>query len=111
MVHKKQRRMHEELTEPQQRKLRKFVIVVVVTACLSLLFAPEIGFLSLIQKKRQYARLSEEIARLEKENFILQEEIRRFNNDPVFLEKVAREGGFLGENELIFDFSKPEEKK
>ncbi len=104
------RRGNKELTEAQQRKFWKVVIVLISFVLLWICFAPGVGLVQLFSKKREHRHLAEMAAQLEQQNILLQEDIRRFHEDPVFLEEEARKTGLIQKDELIFDFRKPEKK-
>jgi len=73
------------------------------------LFAP--GFIKIGRIIIKKHRLEQENNRLKKENNFLSREIYRLHNDPVYLEKVAREEMRLGkEGEIIYKAPPPPKK-
>jgi cell division protein FtsB len=57
-------------------------------------------------------KVQQETAQIEQHINELQNEIDRLNNDPSYLEDIARkEYGLLKKNEKVYDFSKPISKK
>ncbi len=106
---KKQRRAKEELTPEQRRKFLRLVGVLFCLAFCWVLFAPGAGVVSVAYKKMELHRTEDEFARLRADNKALRTEINKLKEDLKFLEKVARENGFLAEGELLFDFA--EKKK
>lgn len=86
----------------------------VVVAVLWVLFAPGSGVLALYKKRQELLNLQAKTAQLEQENAKLQKDIDRLQNDPRYLEEVARRDyGLLRTNERVYDFSpkKKEEKE
>ena len=76
-----------------------------------LLFWPN-GILQYYRITQDLRAVRAEIARLEKENEMLQEEIDKLLNDPGYLEKIAREQyDFIKKNEVIYDFEKRRKKR
>ena len=64
------------------------------------------------QLSRELAIRQAENEKLREDNQALQKEINRLQNDPAYIEEVARkELGFIKKNEIIFDFSRQERKK
>ncbi len=103
---KRQRRGKEELTPEQRRKFLRIVGVLFCVAFCWVLFAPGAGVVSLAYKKMELHRTEDEFARLRADNEALRTEIAKLREDLKFLEKVARENGFLAKGELVFDFAK-----
>jgi len=97
----------KRISPRQQGCLFKLIFALALAAVLWILFSPGTGLLSLMRHRAELGRLQEKTAELEKENNDLQKEIDRLQNDPGYLEKVARkEYGLLKKNERVFDFSK-----
>ncbi|MGD9009973.1 MAG: septum formation initiator family protein [Desulfobacteraceae bacterium] len=88
---------------------RQKVILVIVAIAMShlmlvVLFGDN-GLLELNRKHNTHQRLLEENARLTRENLKLYRAIDRLENDPDFVESVARhELGMVRPDELIFKF-------
>jgi len=69
------------------------------------------GLLHLRQLHAEHQELLQDNHSLEKENHRLYEEISRLQKDPDAIESLARqELGLVRENELIFQFVKPQEE-
>ena len=97
----------KRISSHQQGCLLKLIFVLVLGAVLWIVFSPGTGLFSLMGHRTELERLQEKTVELEKENNDLQKEIDRLQNDPEYLEKVARkEYGLLRKNERVFDFSK-----
>lgn len=95
-----------------QRKRLLIVLFCMVAAALGyLVFWGDQSLVSILLKKRRLDLVEKEKKELIRDNTQLEESIDRINNDPKFLEKIAREKNMLKENELILDFSgKPSQK-
>ncbi len=106
------RKIRKTLSPLQQRRLIKIALLVLVLAASWLLFAPNVGIVSLYKQKAHLQSLESQSLRLEKENAVLRLEIDRIHNDIDYFEYLAREKhGLVKENEIIFDFSKDRNKK
>lgn len=82
--------------------------IVIVLACLYLLFSPQ-GIVRYIRQQKEMTSLRETNAALTLENTSLHQEITRLKSDPTYVEEVARSKGFLKKNEIYYEF--PEKKK
>ena len=93
---------------PQHEGLLVRIILLLLLAAVAwILFAPGAGLVSLIGHRGDLKQLEQRITELEKENNSLQAEIDGIQNDPEYLEEVARkEYGLLKKNERVYDFSK-----
>ena len=60
-----------------------------IAVFLLIIFLP--GYSKLQELRDKSRDLEEKIRRLKKENYILQQEIMRIENDPVYQEKIARD--------------------
>lgn len=61
------------------------------------------GLVATMRARRQYDRLSAELARLQAENSRLREEARRLREDPATIEEIARrELGLMSPGEKLF---------
>lgn len=77
-----------------------------------LLFAPNQGVVSLLRQRSELKELQAETERLRIQNEKLAAELERLQNDPEYLEEIARKDfGLLKKNEKVYDFSKPEKKE
>lgn len=84
------------------------VLTLIVFSLIIYLFSP--NFLRLARVYRQIQVLEDEIEQLQAQNQGYQEEIFHLKNDPVYIEKVAREElGMSKPKEIIYKFD--EEKK
>ena len=82
-----------------------------VVALLWIVFAPERGLFHLHKRSKYLAGLEAESSALVQENSDMTRDIERLQSDGEYLEQVAREEhGMLKDNEMVFDFSKKEEK-
>ncbi len=98
---------------PQQEGLFiKIILALLLAAALWIMFSPGIGLVSFRGHRIDLQRLEQEIADLERENHDLQVEIDGLQNDPEYLEEIARkEYGLLKKNERVYDFSKNSSQK
>ncbi len=95
-----------------QRKRLLIVLFCMVAAALCyLVFFADQSLVSILLKKRRLDLVEKEKKELIRDNSQLEESIDRINNDPKFLEKIAREKNMLKDNELILDFSGKPSKK
>lgn len=97
----------KKLTQLQENRLLKVVIVIIAAALLWILFAPGTGVYSLVKMRSRTAALEQQTEALINTNEELKAEIERLKNDEAYLEQVAREKyGLLKKNERVFDFSR-----
>jgi cell division protein FtsB len=101
------------LSPIQKRRLVLAGVCLILISLLWLIFAPDMGVYSVWRQHARLARLQAENVQIEKKNKSLEKDIDQIQNDPHYLEKVARDRGLLKQNEIIFDFSpgKKEKKK
>ncbi len=86
--------------------------MLVCLALMWVLFAPGQGVVSLLRQRSELMELQAEAERLQIQNEKLAAELERLQNDPEYLEEIARKDfGLLKENERVYDFSKPEKKE
>jgi cell division protein FtsB len=98
----------------QEGRVMKIVIALALIAVLWVVFAPGSGIVTLVKKRSELNRLQKEKAQLEQQIGALQEDIDRLQNDPAYLEDIARRKyGLLKKNEKVYDFStsKPEKEQ
>ena len=69
--------------------LRKAFWLFGISVFLLVLFLP--GYTKLQELRDKNSELTTKIKRLSIDNYLLQEEIKRIQNDPVYQEKIARE--------------------
>ena len=87
----------------------KILLILACAALLWIVFAPNMGLLSVKRENDRLQALQQKKAQLEQENAALRQEIERIQNDIEYFEQLAREKhGLLKKNEMIFDFSKEE---
>ncbi len=92
----------------------KIVMVIVLLALAWVCFSPNAGIWTVIQHRSELHQLQEDTIQLEQENAALESEIDQLQNDPTYLEEIARKKyGLLKKNERVFDFSRkrPEQNK
>jgi len=99
------------LSPIQKKRLVVAGVCLFLVSLLWLILAPHMGIYSVWRQHSKLARLQSENAEIEKKNQSLQKEIDQIQNDPHYLEKVARDRGLLKENEIIFDFSPSKKTK
>ncbi len=100
------------LSSVQEGRVIKIVCALVIIALLWIFFAPGAGIVTLISKRAELKKLQKQTAQIEQQIDVLQKKIDRLNNDPSYLEDVARkEFGLLKRNEKVYDFSKPQTEK
>lgn len=69
--------------------LRKAFWLFGTAVFLLVLFLP--GYTKLQESRDKHRRMEEKLRKLTVENYLLQEELRRVENDPLYQEKIARE--------------------
>jgi cell division protein FtsB len=81
--------------------MKKKLKIIIWAIIIVVIFLP--GFSKLQEIRSKTEKLERDIACLREENFALQEEIGRLNNDPVYLESVAREKmGLARKGEVVY---------
>ena len=91
----------------RERKRLLTIFVVVLIAIILWLFAGPKGVFRYYRLRKEIEAVKTEASVLEKQNISITEEINRLENDPSYLEDVAREDyGLVRKNEIVFDFSK-----
>ncbi len=107
---KKSRR--KKITPWEEGLLVKVILALLLAAVLWIVFSPGTGLISFRGHRSNLQQLKQEITELEKENHDLQAEIDGLQNDPEYLEEIARkEYGLLRKNERVYDFSNSSSKK
>lgn len=102
---RKKTKPKQKLTPLQEKRFVKIVISLVVVALLWITFLPGSGLLALWKKRAELKTLQQQTVVLERENAQLQEDIDRLQNDPAYLEEIARkQHNLLKKNERVFDF-------
>lgn len=101
----------QKLSQPQLEKLKKVCLLLTGAGLLWLLFFPGGGLVTLFRQRSDLKLLEVETAELTKQNSNLRDEVERLEEDPEYLEKVARRDfGLLKKNERVYDFAKPEKQ-
>ena len=109
---RKKARPKQKLSPIQESRYYKIVIIFVVLALLWIVFSPGAGLLTLWRKRSELHNLEQQNVALEEENTQLQEIIDKLQNDPAYLEEVARrEHNLLKKNERVFEFSSKKSEK
>lgn len=94
----------------QQKWFNRIMVALFLSIIAWLLFAPDMGLISLYQQKKKLKKVESERAALLEQNKKLQLEIELIKNDNAHLEQLARkEHNLMKKDEVVFDFSK--EKK
>ncbi len=106
------KKIKSSLSPLQRKKFIRVVIILIVAALGWLLFAPDMGVITLQQEDKRLEALEQQKIKLEQENAALRLEIEKIQNDIEYFERLAREKhGLLKKNEMVFDFNKEEKKK
>ncbi len=88
------------------------LLAVICTLLLYIFFAPGKGLHQQKQLKNDIINLAEKNNLLSKKNIQLQKDIKKLENDPEYIEEVARKKhGLLKKNEIIFEFNSGKEEK
>jgi cell division protein FtsB len=111
MLEKKKRRPSQRISPKQESRFYKIIAFLALTALLWIIFAPGAGLFDYYRSRARLTRLQEKTQDLERENSRLRTEIDQLQNDPVYLEKIAREDyNLLKKNERVFEFSRRKSK-
>jgi cell division protein FtsB len=103
---KSKARPKRKLSPIQEARFFKILVVVTIVAILWIVFAPSSGLWAIWKKHGELNDLQRQNAQIEDENGKLQKDIERLQNDPKYLEEVARkEHNLLKKNERIFEFA------
>ncbi len=95
-----------KLTPIQQRRLVKISIGLLVFFLAWMFLAPGSGLMVIWKKRAEVQSLQEQNRQLEATNAQLQQEIDKLQNDPAYLEEVARrQHNLLKKNERVFEFA------
>jgi cell division protein FtsB len=109
---RKKARPKQKLSPIQESRYYKIVIIFIVLALLWVVFSPGSGLLTLWRKRSELHSMQQQNVVLEEENAQLQQIIDKLQNDPVYLEEVARrEHNLLKKNERVFEFSSKKSAK
>ena len=81
--------------------IKNAIWLFLICALILIIFLP--SFSQMQQLKKKNANYRKQIDELKIKNIQMQEEMGRLNNDPVYLEKVAREKmGLVKEGEVVY---------
>ncbi|HXG50574.1 MAG TPA: septum formation initiator family protein [candidate division Zixibacteria bacterium] len=95
-------------TPPFVQRWLHYVLGSVLALLAVLTVVGDRGVLHLLRLKGEKARLDEQNYRLQKENELLRQKIRRLRSDNFYLEKLAREElNLVRRGEVIYRFSSP----
>ena len=89
------------------RELRTLILMGIISLCcvIGWLFFSPSGILAYYNVKKQLAEVHSENEQLKEKNRLLQEKIDKIQNDPAFLEQLARKDyNLLKKDELLFTF-------
>ena len=88
------------------------IVFIILGVIVSWLAFGEGGFVHLYRKEKERQAYLEKIRELERTNQELLDEINRLREDKAYIESVARrELGLVKDNELIYRFSKEQDKE
>jgi cell division protein FtsB len=105
-VTRKKLKPKQNLSPIQEKRYYKIVISLAVLALLWVILSPGSGLLSLWRKRSELESLQQQSVLLEAENVRLQKEIDKLQNDPSYLEEIARrDHNLLKKNERVFEFA------
>lgn len=83
--------------------IRKYGLLLLISAMLFSLIFTEGGILGFVKTKMDIRRVNAEIVRLDKENELLMRELDKLQKDDNYLEEVVRKKyGFLREGEKLY---------
>ncbi len=87
-----------------------FLGLINVALLCKMLWGPT-GLMEFYALKAEYASLQEKIAMLDTENMALSRDIRLFQSDPQYVEKMVRQKlHYLRDNEIVYVFANPKQK-
>lgn len=102
---RKKSKPKQKLTPTQENRFVKIVIFLVLVALVWITFLPGSGLWALWKKRAELKTLQQQTVALDRENAQLQEDIDRLQNDPAYLEEIARkQHNLLRKNERVFEF-------
>lgn len=92
----------------RRKALAIAAFLILAASVLNALFG-ERGFFGLMKAREEYQALSEEVQALEADNERLAEEIESLRNDPLVIERIAREVlGMAREGEIVVSIRDPD---
>lgn len=99
------KKIHSKLSPLQRSRLMKVITILLFLALSWLLFAPEMGVISVQKERSRLEALRQQKQELREQNAALQQEIDKIYSDIEYFERLAREKhGLLKKNEMLFDF-------
>lgn len=106
MFTRKKSKPIKKLSPLQEQRYLRIVVVLVLLVLLWFAFSPGSGLLGIWKKRSELKSMQEQNVVLEEENAQLSKEIEQLQNDPAFLEEVARQKyKLLKKNEKVFEFT------
>lgn len=95
-----------KLSPLQRVRLFRLCAVLFLLFFAWVLFSPGSGLLAIWRKRQELHDLNQQNQQLEASNAQLQQEIDKLQNDPAYLEEIARrEHNLLKKNERVFEFA------
>ncbi len=98
------------MTKNERRRLLWIGVTILILLAGFVVFSPT-GVLKYYRLRGKISELQSQNSTMEKEIKTLRTEINKLKTDPEYIENLAREQGFIKENEILFDFSKIRKKK
>lgn len=109
---RKKNQPKRNLSPVQKQRLMRIGIIMAACGVLWILFAPGAGVVSLWRKHNKLDELERENIELNEKITKLHSDIDKLQNDPEYLEDVARKKyKMLKKDEQVFDFNKPSKQK
>ena len=109
---KKKNQPKRNLSPLQQKRLFRITLILIACALLWIFLAPGAGIVSLWSKHNKLEQLEHENIELTEKNKNLHSKIDRLQNDPAYLEEVARgEFEMLKKDEQVFVFPSAKKKQ
>ena len=99
----------DRTTRIARRKKILFAAVVILVGYLLVSFTlGEMGLVKYFRMKAQYDALTEEIVLLKRENSKLRKTVHALKNDPVYVERIARDKlGLARPGEIVYYYGDP----
>lgn len=103
---KRQGQPKRKLSPLQQKRLLRISAALLLLLLVWVFFSPGSGVVAIWRKRAELRSLEEQNQQLETANAQLQKEIDKLQNDPAYLEDIARrEHNLLKKNERVFEFA------
>jgi cell division protein FtsB len=101
-----ERFMASNLSRANRQRLRVVATGLALLLAFWLVFSPY-GVVRYLRIRKQLVQAEQEIRHLQADNLALEDEIERLQNDPSYIEEVARKRfGLIRKNEIIYEFGK-----